>query len=303
MLDNDELLKKFNCTDFYIDKSLLIKEFLDESSKIVCVTRPSGYGKTVNLNMLRYFFEMNFKDENDNENRELFEKLNIDDEFNKYSERYIDLYQGKFPVIYIDFNEIEIGSSYEEPIEKFKYFIQTLYRKYQNIKIENLPKYEKSMREKFINCNANLIELNYSISFLCTCLYYSFKGEKQIVLLIDNYDSLILKFFNKNFFNDICSFYKNVLIDIFNKDKMLNYTFKTFITGKIYIPLFYNFKINNYTVFDTEYNEYYSITESELKVLMDRLNLENSIKIFEKYCISNITNVNNAKEINILISS
>ena len=138
MLDNDELLKKFNCTDFYIDKSLLIKEFLDDSSKIVCVTRPSGYGKTVNLNMLRYFFEMNFKDENDNENRELFEKLNIAkeinvaDEFNKYSERYIDLYQGKFPVIYIDFNEIEIGSSYEETIENFKYFIQTLYRKNQN---------------------------------------------------------------------------------------------------------------------------------------------------------------------------
>ncbi|KAL6588903.1 DUF1703-domain-containing protein [Neocallimastix sp. 'constans'] len=170
IIDENELIKKFLCSNFYIDKTLLIKDFIEEISSIICVTAPSGYGKTVNLNMLRYFFEMNYEDENNNKNKKFFEKLNIAKE-TKDGESYIDLYQGKFPVIYINFDDIYLGNSFDETIKDFKYFIQDLYSYYGNIKNENLSDYEKEMIKNFKNCKANIYDLKVSIGILCNWLY------------------------------------------------------------------------------------------------------------------------------------
>ena len=121
--ESSDLLKKFNCEYFYIDKSLLIKEFLQDGSKIVCVTRPSGYGKTTNLTMLRYFFEMNYENIKENEfqnlqNKKYFENLLISKE-KEDVQTYLDKCQGKYPVIYIDFS-----SAFSLLINKFsKYFL------------------------------------------------------------------------------------------------------------------------------------------------------------------------------------
>jgi len=271
IINNDELLEKFNCTDFYIDKSLLIKEFLDESSKIICVTKPSKFGKTVNLTMMRYFFEMNYEDENNNENRELFEKLNIAKEINENGERYIDLYQGKFPVIYLDFNEIKIGSSLEETIEKFIHFIKDLYNNYKNINIESLNNYNKKMWKKYIKCKINNInDLVYSIGFLCEVLYELL--NKQIILLIDNYDSLILDALNTGFFYNICSFHKQLFSYIFRKTKC--YLFRSFITGKINVYFFNEYNSKNYAGLDNVYDKYYSMTDFELRQLLSELKLK-----------------------------
>jgi len=189
IIDENELIKKFLCSNFYIDKTLLIKDFIEDKSSIIRVITPSGYGKTVNLNMLRYFFEMNYKDENNNENKKFFENLNIAKE-TKDGESYIDLYQGKFPVVYINFDDIYLKKSFDETIENFKRFVQKLYSYYGNIKNENLSDYEKEMIKKFKNCKANIYDLEDSIGILCEYLYNTFK--KKIILLIDNYYSLIL---------------------------------------------------------------------------------------------------------------
>eukprot|EP00833_Pecoramyces_ruminatium_P010490 jgi/Orpsp1_1/1184522/evm.model.c7180000089873.1 len=137
IIDNIDLIEIFDCSNFYIDKSLLIKDFLEEKSKTVCVTRPSGYGKTVNLTMLRKFFEMNYENNKISENRKYFEKLNIAKEV-KDGESYIDLYQGQYPVVFLDFEKFRIKNSYKETIENFRKFIVNLYNKYYKINIENL---------------------------------------------------------------------------------------------------------------------------------------------------------------------
>ncbi|ORY01208.1 DUF1703-domain-containing protein [Neocallimastix californiae] len=229
IIDKEELIEKFLCSNFYIDKTLLIKDFIEEKSSIIRVIAPSGYGKTVNLNMLRYFFEMNYKDENNNENKKFFEKLNIAKE-TKDGESYIDLYQGKFPVIYINFDDIYLGNSFDETIKNFKYFIQDLYIYYKSIKNENLSKYEKKMIKKFKNCEANFDDLKDSIYILCNCLYNTFK--KKIILLIDNYDSPILNSLNTNFFDDLYSFHQELLTNIFEYER---YIFKSFITDMDYL--------------------------------------------------------------------
>ncbi|KAG4082311.1 DUF1703-domain-containing protein [Neocallimastix lanati (nom. inval.)] len=229
IIDENELIKKFLCSNFYIDKTLLIKDFIEDKSSIIRVITPSGYGKTVNLNMFRYFFEMNYKDENNNENKKFFENLNIAKE-TKDGESYIDLYQGKFPVVYINFDDIYLKKSFDETIENFKRFVQKLYSYYGNIKNENLSDYEKEMIKKFKNCKANIYDLKVSIGILCNWLYNTFK--KKIILLIDNYDSLILNSLNTPFFNDLYSFHQNLLTNIFKKKR---YIFKSFITDIDYL--------------------------------------------------------------------
>ncbi len=76
--DNDSILDKLECDKFYIDKSLIIKQFLKENLPVICVTGPSKCGKTINLRMMQYFFEMNYKDVNvKKKNRDIFKNLKI----------------------------------------------------------------------------------------------------------------------------------------------------------------------------------------------------------------------------------
>ncbi|ORY04584.1 hypothetical protein LY90DRAFT_678507 [Neocallimastix californiae] len=201
IIDENELIKKFLCSNFYIDKTLLIKDFIEDKSSIIRVITPSGYGKTVNLNMLRYFFEMNYKDENNNENKKFFENLNIAKE-TKDGESYIDLYQGKFPVVYINFDDIYLKKSFDETIENFKRFVQKLYSYYGNIKNENLSDYEKEMIKKFKNCKANIYDLKVSIGILYN-LYNNSKYSEIIDLFIKNYDEEKIQEFLENSINKV----------------------------------------------------------------------------------------------------
>ena len=88
----------------------------------------------------------------------------------KDGKRYIDLYQSQYPVIYIDFKKFIIRNSYQETMDSFKYFIQTLYINYQEVIIENLSEEEKTTWNNFINLNANFNNLINSINFLCKSL-------------------------------------------------------------------------------------------------------------------------------------
>ncbi|KAL6589857.1 hypothetical protein U3516DRAFT_835987 [Neocallimastix sp. 'constans'] len=245
--ESSDLLKKFNCQYFYIDKSLLIKEFLQDESEIVCVTRPSGYGKTTNLTMFRYFFEMNYENIKENEfqnlqNKKYFENLLISKE-KEDDQTYLDKYQGKYPVIYLDFSsDFKIGKTFEATIKNFKNFIKKLFRSYKNINLNNLDNYDKEQWEIFQNGNVSIDELNESISFLCLSLNEAF--NKQIILLIDNYDSPILNTVNTSFYNEFFKFYKDVFLNIFKEDKYYHYLFKTFITGNLNVNEYYFNEIN-----------------------------------------------------------
>ncbi|KAG4082497.1 hypothetical protein H8356DRAFT_1299749 [Neocallimastix lanati (nom. inval.)] len=250
--ESSDLLKKFNCQYFYIDKSLLIKEFLQDESEIVCVTRPSGYGKTTNLTMFRYFFEMNYENIKENEfqnlqNKKYFENLLISKE-KEDDQTYLDKYQGKYPVIYLDFSsDFKIGKTFEATIKNFKNFIKKLFRSYKNINLNNLDNYDKEQWEIFQNGNVSIDELNESISFLCLSLNEAF--NKQIILLIDNYDSPILNTVNTSFYNEFFKFYKDVFLNIFKEDKYYHYLFKTFITGNLNkIP-----ELTNYEMLKKDY--------------------------------------------------
>eukprot|EP00833_Pecoramyces_ruminatium_P011766 jgi/Orpsp1_1/1185798/evm.model.c7180000095344.1 len=275
-IDDSFLLNNFSCSNFYIDKSLLIKDFLDESSDIICVTRPSNYGKTVNLNMLYHFFKKKDNVEDSKKYKEIFENLKIGKV--KNGKNYIDKYQGKFSVVYINFDELKIGNTFEETIENFNAFIIKIYENYESIEFENFINTRKKKYEGILG-NHFLIR-----SFEILCYYLNFVLKEKVVLLIDNYDSPILKALNTNFYNTFYNFYEQVLTSIFEKNRKNRFLFKTFITGKINISFFKKFNSKNYSVDDNKYNEYYSITDSELKNCITKFKLENNSCEFEKYC-------------------
>ena len=287
---------------------MLIKEFLEDESNEICVTRPSNYGKTTNLVMMQEFFQMDYENEENSENRKLFEKLNIAKEVDINGQRYIDSYLGKYPVVFVDFKHLEISNNYDETINKFRYFIKILYKNYEQIKIENLDSdNDKKMWKNFLNDDIDITEgdLSLSIKFLCNCLKKIL--NKEVILLIDNYDLPILNAFNTNFYDEFYSFYKNVFMNIFEDHKKDYYLFKTFITGKFFISFLEKTDIYNYNVMNNKYDEFYSITDSELKKLLSELKLENKIdEKLKEYCNNNIYSCLNSTVINntnIFISS
>ncbi|OUM59916.1 hypothetical protein PIROE2DRAFT_14439, partial [Piromyces sp. E2] len=306
-IDVDEILEKFGCDSFYIDKSLLIKEFIDYSRKKVCVTRPLKYGKTTNLIMMREFFQMNDENEINSENRKIFEQLNIAKEVDRYGQKYIDGYLGKYPVIFLDFDELKIENSYNKTINNFKSIIQSIYYTYESTVYEKLNKFKKEEWNNFMESetNNNKYELVNSISFLCECLKNVL--NKNVILLIDNYDSPILNAFDTEFYDEFYSFYKDVFMSIFNEDRKNYFLFKTFITGNFFISFLENANIYSYDVMDNKYDEFYSITDTELEKLLSELKLEDKTdKKFKEYCNGNIYSCLNSTVINntnIFISS
>jgi len=100
-----------------------------------------------------------------------FEKLNIAKEVDVNVQKYIDSYLGKYPVVFVDFKHLEISNNYNETINKFRHFIKSLYKNYEQIKIENLDS-DKKMWKKFLNSNIDITkgDLSLSIKILCNCL-------------------------------------------------------------------------------------------------------------------------------------
>ena len=142
---------------YYIDKTLLIDEMLMNKSKVTLFTRPRRFGKTLNMSMLKYFFDVKDKEEN----KKLFENLKVSD--SEYMSE-----QGKYPVIFISLKDLK-GDTWEECLKRLKLFIFDLYVEFEYIREEmnewDKKKFEKVLYEKE---DADYI---MSLKFLADSLY------------------------------------------------------------------------------------------------------------------------------------
>ncbi|WP_299574932.1 AAA family ATPase, partial [uncultured Leptotrichia sp.] len=170
--DFSEIIKE-NC--YYIDKTKWIEEILEDKSKIKLFTRPRRFGKTLNMSMIKYFFDVKNKDEN----KTLFENLKISD--SKYMNE-----QGKYPVIFISLKDLK-ADTWEMCRLEIKKVISKLYREFQYI-TEKMDEDDKEIYNSIKN-RKNDIDLNTSLELLSDflCKYYG----KKVIVLIDEYDSPI----------------------------------------------------------------------------------------------------------------
>ena len=254
---------------YYFDKTELIKSIIGEPGEVKLFTRPRRFGKTLNMSMIKYFFDIEKK----NENKKLFENLKISE--NEYFKK-----QGTAPVISISFRNYD-ESSWENGFEMIKNTISDLYDEFEFVK-ENLSARKKEKYDSILFNRAT--EATWKLSLLDLTKYlYEYYGKK-VVVLIDEYDQPIIDSYVKGYYQEAISFFKT-FYGVVLKDN--NYLEMGIMTGILRVAKENIFSgLNNlrvHTILDNRFTEYFGITESEVEKVLKDFNLEFELQDVQKW--------------------
>lgn len=243
---------------YYVDKTLFIKEILDQKPFVSLFTRPRRFGKTLNMDMLRVFFEISEEDTG-----KYFEDKAIwqcDEEYCKH--------QGKYPVVFLTFKDVKFDS-WETTLDKIKDLLQEEFgRHHQLASSDKLAEYEKVYFARIINGDASEVDLSASLAKLSQMLTKHY-GIAPIII-IDEYDTPIQEGYSKDFYDEIIGFMRNFFSGAFKDNKNLTYGFLTGILRIAQESIFSG--LNNLTVnsvMDDEYDRFFGFTASEVKDMLE----------------------------------
>ena len=271
--------------NYFVDKSLLIKEVINAQKAVLLLPRPRRFGKTLNLSMLRYFF-----DKSEPENKKLFENLKIWQCENKIKQK-----QGKYPVIYLTFKDTKKNtwkSCYSHiRTELVKLYGQFRYLLESNVLYEN----EKSEFNKILNKTAEPEDYENSIKQLSE--YLNRYHKQNVVILIDEYDTPILAGHNK-FYEEVISFMRSLMSGAYKDNTNL---YKGVITGILKVSKESIFTgLNNlsvYSILDEEFSDKFGFTEQEVKQIIKDFNIKTEYseikKWYDGYKFGEITKIYN----------
>ena len=241
---------------YYIDKTKLIEEILFDGAKIKLFCRPRRFGKTLNMSTLRYFFDI----ENKEENRKLFNGLYIENS-PMISE------QGKYPVIFFTMKDIR-GNNFKEFIEDIELLIISIIKEYQGLKDVCFPE-EIQLFENLQFRKASLSELKRALKFITELLYR--KYNQQVILLIDEYDYPIITAYEKGYYDEVKDFIKGFYGDVLKTNEYLHMGVLTGIVRVAQAGIFSDLNnIENYTILNKKYSQHFGLLEDEVeKALQD----------------------------------
>jgi hypothetical protein len=250
--------KKIISEDYYfVDKSLFIKEIINEEAQTIFIPRPRRFGKTLNLSMLKYFLT----NENREKNRELFRELKI------YKEKEFD-HQGKYPIIHLSFKDIK-ETNWENCYNKVKYIIQNLFDTYEYLlDSDKLSRLEKRTFEKILFGEGDKAIYEESIKLLSQILskYYN----EEVYILIDEYDQPIVSSYTNEYYKEGISFFRNLYSAALKDNQYLR---KGVLTGILRISKESIFSgLNNLYVDSLVQNRfnYFGLTEEEVKEILEK---------------------------------
>lgn len=239
---------------YYVDKTMLIKDFIDERPMVSLFTRPRRFGKTLNMDMLRTFFEKTQEDTS------VFFK---DKKIWACGKKYRD-YQGKYPVIFITFKDIKFHSWQETFAAMKEIFSKEAYRHIELQTSDKCNAYEKAAFERLMQGNVNEVELSGALLDLSQMLH-KHHGIAPIII-IDEYDIPIQQGYLKGYYDDVILFMRNLFSGGLKDNKHLSYGFLTGILRVAKESIFSglnNLKINS--VLDKKYSSYFGFTSEEVK--------------------------------------
>ena len=234
---------------YYIDKTKLIEDILHYRAKVNLFTRPRRFGKTLNMSMIKYFFDI----ENKEENRKLFEGLSISE--SEYMQE-----QGQYPVIYISFRNME-EVSWENSHIAIRQLISNMYDEFKFIR-EDMDERELFYFDN-VWFNKDIADWKGSLKALTKYLY-EYYGKKAVVL-IDEYDTPIIQAYQEGYYKQAISFFKKFYGDAMKDNEYLQFGIMTGILRIAKEGIFSglnNLKVNN--IFSEKYSEYYGLTENEV---------------------------------------
>lgn len=243
---------------YYVDKTMLIKEFLDRKPLVSLFTRPRRFGKTLNMDMLRVFFEIS--EENTGKYFENKAIWRCGEEYRRE--------QGQYPVIFLTFKDVKFDS-WQTTLDKIRDLLQEEFGRHgELIGSEKIADYEKAYFAKIINGKASEVDLTSSLAKLSQMLTKHY--GKAPVIIIDEYDTPIQEGYSKDFYEEIIGFMRNFFSGAFKDNKNLTYGFLTGILRIAQESIFSG--LNNLSVdsvMDEEYDRYFGFTEQEVRELLE----------------------------------
>ena len=254
---------------YYVDKTDLISNLLYDGAKVNLFTRPRRFGKTLNMSMLKHFFDI----ENGVENRKLFENLKISD--SKYMTE-----QGKYPVIFISFKNLE-EEDWNNCLRKIKNLIGDLYNEFEFLR-KKLNKRDLKffdsiwMEEEDVVWESALKNL--------TRYLYNYYGERKVIVLIDEYDTPIIQSYQEGYYKKAILFFKNFYGDALKDNSYLQYGVMTGILRIAKEGIFSG--LNNLkadTIFNERYSDFFGLTEKEVTKAVKYYELEYEMEEVKKW--------------------
>ena len=240
---------------YYVDKTGLLKQLLNEHGLVNLFTRPRRFGKSLNMSMLKYFFEIG----ND---QAIFEGLEISKD-----KELCDQYQGKFPVISVSLKGAKAGN-YEDAKDMMKYIMAAESRRlYDKMSEDKLSEKQKEQMKSLMSDNMKDTELMTALWILSSILkeYYG----KKVIILIDEYDVPLDKAFENNYYNEMIILLRNMLKQSLKTNDNL---YMAVLTGCLRIARESIFTgLNNFNIFsitDQYFDEYFGFTDKEVKEIL-----------------------------------
>ncbi|MEJ6455875.1 ATP-binding protein [Fusobacterium nucleatum] len=255
----DNFKKLIENNAYYIDKTKFIADILNDAAEVKLFTRPRRFGKTLNMSTLKYFFDIQNKDEN----RKLFNGLDIE------KSQYISE-QGKYPVIFISMKGIK-APNWEDYLFQIKTLIKELYNEFSFIR-EILNKSELDSFDK-IWLKKDDGEYSNALKNLTAYLYKYYK--KEVILLIDEYDNPLITAYEYHYYDDALPFFKAFYGEALKTNPYLKMGVMTGIIRVIKAGIFSD--LNNlrvYSILSKQYSDFFGFTQNEVENALEDFNIE-----------------------------
>ena len=248
---------------YYFDKTKFIEEIIKDGSEVKLFARPRRFGKTLNMSMLKYFFDI----ENKEENKEIFKNLYIEK-----TEAFKE--QGQYPVIFLSLKDLK-ALTWEQMEKAIKSTISRLFSEYKYL-LNDLDKFDTLTFENILLKNTELEDLKEALKFLTRILYE--KYNKKVVVLIDEYDSPLVSAYINGYYEKAKDFFKTFYSTVLKDNSYLQMGVLTGIIRVIKAGIFSDLNnLRTYTILSEMYTNSYGLTEEEVVKSLKDYGIEQEI--------------------------
>ncbi len=249
--------------NYYIDKTMYIKDIIDNGSEVILITRPRRFGKTLNMSMLRYYFDITEK-----YNAELFEGLKIMEQDEKYTSK-----MSYYPCIYITLKDVA-EETYENMILNLKTAVLDMYQEHMYLlKSDKIYDFEKEKITEILFARESEVDIQNSLKELSK--YLNRHHERPVMLLIDEYDVPLQTAYVEGYYEKAAKFFKRFYGTTFKDNSYLEKTILTGVSRVAKESIFSganNFDV--YTVLNDEFSDDFGITTEEMKKVIKDFEIE-----------------------------
>lgn len=242
---------------YYVDKTLMIRDFLDKKPMVSLFTRPRRFGKTLNMDMLRVFFEKT------NEDTSVYFK---DKQIWQCGDYYTK-HQGQYPVIFLTFKDIK-SMTWEETFQKIRRLISLEFIRHNELETSSvLTAYEKEQYHLLAGDSGDEVDCQMGLQLLSLLLHKHY--GRECIIIIDEYDTPIQQGHTCNFYPEIVNFMRNFFSGGLKDNPHLAFGFLTGILRVAKESIFSGMNnLKTYSILDDGYSSYFGFTEKEVKDML-----------------------------------